>query len=314
MLKLTPQSALVGVLSGAASAVLAGSILTQSSLAIVLFFISPLPVMLAGLSFGATATLVGALACTVFVSFIVSTPAALIVGAISMLPSALAVFLIALARPAEEIGGESGHIVWFPLGDTVFFCALLIAAAFMAMGAYGGYDMAFATEFAATFEQQFKSVNPEFAPGADFAASLANFIFYAVPVIQPAMFTAVLTANLWFALQLVRKSGRLARPKDNWPLTLRMPKIALPAFALALASSFLSGPLGLIALTVCGVLGACFSFAGFAVLHERTIGKPWRTPVLFLAYFSAFFFLPVIAVFVFIGLFDTRRSAPVSKA
>ena len=313
MLKLSPQSALVGVLSGAASAVLAGSILTQSSLAIVLFFISPLPVMLAGLSFGAAATVVGAIACTMFVSFIVSTPASLIVAAISMLPSALSVFLIALARPAEELGGEANHMVWFPLGDTILFCAALIAAAFIGIGIYGGYDMAFATEFATAFEQQFKAVNPEFAPGAEFAPSLANFIFYAVPVIQPAMLTLVLTTNLYLALRLVQPTGKLARPRDDWPLSLRMPKMALPAFAIALASSFISGPLGLVALVVCGVLGACFAMAGFAVLHERSRGKPWRTPVLVLAYFSAFFFLPVLAVFVFFGLFDTRRTAPVSK-
>jgi hypothetical protein len=314
MLKLTPRSALVGVLSGAASAVLAGSILTQSSIAIILFFISPLPVMLAGLSFGATATLIGAIACTMFVSFIVSTPAALIVAAVSMVPSALAVFLIALARPAEEVGGEANHIVWFPLGDTLFFCAVLVAAAFVGIGIYGGYDMAFATEFARAFEEQFKAVNPDFAPGAEFAPSLANFIFYAVPVIQPAMLTFVLTANLWLALQLVRTSGKLARPKDNWPMSLRMPKAALPAFAIALASSFVSGPIGLIALVFCGVLGACFTMAGFAVLHDRSRGKSWRPAVLILAYVSAFFFLPVLAVFVFLGLFDTRRTAPVSKA
>ncbi len=314
MLKLTPNSALAGVMSGAASAVLAGSILTQSSIAIVLFFISPLPVMLAGLAFGATATLVGAIACTLIVSFMVSAPAALIVAAISMVPSALAVFLIALARPAEEVGGEADHIVWFPLGDTLFFCGLLLAAAFVGIGAYAGYDMAFATQFAAAFEQQFKAVNPEFAPGADFAPSLANFIFYAVPIIQPAMSTLVLTGNLWLALQLVRASGKLARPKDNWPLSLRMPKAALPAFALALASSFLSGPIGLIALVFCGVFAACFAMAGFAVLHDRTRGKSWRTPVLVLAYLSAFFFLPMLALFVFLGLFDTRRTAPVTKA
>lgn len=314
MFKLTPQSALVGVLSGAASAVLAGSILTQSSLAILLFFVSPLPVMLAGLSFGAAVTLLGAVTCTLIVSFFVSTTTALTVSAISMLPAALAVFLIALARPAEEVGGDKGLIVWFPLGDTLFFCALLIAAAFIMAGIYTGYDLAFATEFAAAFEQQFKAVNPEFAPGEGFAPSLAHFIYYAVPIIQPAMLTLVLTANLWLALQLVRRSSRLVRPKDNWPLSLRMPKVALPVFAVALAAAFMSGPIGLIALVVCGALSAGFTMAGFAVLHERSHGKPWRTPVLVLAYLAAFLFLPVLAVFVFLGLFDTRRTAPVSKA
>jgi Predicted membrane protein (DUF2232) len=203
--------------------------------------------------------------------------------------------------------------VWFPLGDTLLFCAALIAVAFVGLGIYGGYDMAFATEFAKAFEEQFKDYNPEFAPSVDFAPSLASFIYYAVPIIQPAMFTLVLTANLWLALQLTRTSGKFARPKDNWPLSLRMPKIALPAFAIALASSFVSGPIGLIALVFCGVLGACFTMAGFAVLHERSRGKQWRTAVLILAYVSAFLFQPILAVFVFLGLLDTRRSAPVSK-
>ncbi|MCU0830608.1 MAG: DUF2232 domain-containing protein [Rhizobiaceae bacterium] len=307
------QAILFGILAGAASALLAGSVLTQTSLAVILFLLSAFPLMVAGLSFGPAAALIGAGVAGLAVAVLVSAPAAMVMLLTTALPAALATVLISLARPADEIGGQAGDTVWYPLADTIFYASLVIAGGFVILGAYAGYGMEFATEFARTMEEQFKVVNPEFVPSAEFAPSLAAFIYRAVPLIQPALLTLALMGSLYLALAVVRPSGRFARPKDDWPLALRMPRAGLLAFGFSLAVSFLPGPVGLTATAFCGALGAAFAAAGLANIHNRLRGKPGRGFVLGLAYLALFLFLPVLFLFVFIGLFDTTRAAPVTK-
>jgi ABC-type amino acid transport substrate-binding protein len=313
MMNFNTHAIVFGLLAGAASAVLAGSVLTQTTLAVVLFLLSAFPIIAAGLSFGPAAAFVGAVTAGVLVAAFVSLPSALVVLLITILPAALATTLVSLARPADEIGGRTGDTVWYPLADAVFYSAIVVAAGFVMLGVYTGYNMEFATEFARSMEQQFRSVNPDFAPSADFVPSLANFVYRAVPLIQPAMMVFALLASLYIALAAVRPSGRFARPADDWPLALRMPKAALPVFGVAMATSFFSGPIGLAATVLCGALGAGFSAAGFAVVHYKTRGRPARGLVLTLAYLAAFLFLPALFLFLLLGLFDTTRAAPVTR-
>jgi hypothetical protein len=310
---LNSQAIMFGILAGLASALLAGSVLTQNTIAVLLFLVSAFPLIAAGLSFGPAASLIGAGVAGVMVAAFVSAPASMVMLLTTALPAALATSLISLARPAEELGGTAGDTVWYPLADTLFYASLVIATGFVLIGAYAGYGMDFASEFARTMEEQLRVVNPEFTPSAEFAPSLAAFIYRAVPLIQPALMTLAVMGSLYLALAAVRPSGRFGRPKDDWPLALRMPRTGLLAFGFALAVSFLPGPVGLTATVFCGALGAVFAAAGLANLHNRLRGKPARGLVLALAYLALFLFLPALFLFVFIGLFDTSRSAPVTK-
>jgi ABC-type amino acid transport substrate-binding protein len=314
MFKLTPQSAGYGAAAGAASALLAGSIISSSALSVILFFTAPLPLMLVVFAFGAGAGLVAAAVCATLVAAFVSPAASMIVLGVNLLPAMLAATLVGLARPAEEIGGDKGNLVWFPLGEAIALAALLIAASFVTIGAYAGYSIQFAEEFAREMQAQMQLLNPQFAPTTEFAPSLARFVYSAVPVIQPAMMTLVLAANLWASLRLIRSSGRFGRPVEDWPTSLRLPKSVLVPFAFALACTFLAGPVGLMGSVFAGVLGAGFALAGFAVLHDRSRAWPARPAALLVAYLAVLLLLPVVAIFVFLGLFDTRRVAPVTKA
>ena len=314
MTRLSPQGLLFGVLAGAACALLAGSLLTQTALAVLLFLGAALPVIAVGLWFGPSASAIAAVVAWGLATAFVSYAAGIVTLLAIALPAALATYLIALARPAEEIGGEAGSVVWFPLADVVLFCGLTVALGLIAMGAWFGYGQEFALSFAQQIEADFRAADPTFQPSADFAASLGAFIYRAVPLVQPAMLTLAVMANLYIALALVRSSGRLARPRDDWPAMMRMPKLALPIFGVALAASFLSGPVGLIGSVVCGAVGAGFLMAGLAIVHERTRGKAARGLMLSIAYALVFLFAPALFVFVIAGLFDTRRSAPMSAA
>lgn len=309
----TANAIVSGILAGIASAILAGSVLTQTILAVLLFHLSAFPIIVAGLMQGVTASVIASAVAGVLVGLVVGVSPAIVVLLTAALPAALATGLVSLARPADEIGGTAGDMVWFPLADVMFYGALAIAAGFVILGAHVGYGPEFSTEFALAFAQQMAEVNPQFAPSAEFAPSLAAFLHRAVPLVLPGMMVMALAGALYLALAAVRSSGRFARPRDFWPRALRMPKTAMPAFAVALLVSFLSSPAGLAGTVFCGAIGTGFAMAGVAMLHERTAGKPMRGLVLTLAYFALFLFLPAILMFLAIGLFDTSRAAPVSR-
>ena len=135
----------------------------------------------------------------------------------------------------------------------------------------------------------------------------------AQPAFQPATVPRILIGNLFLALRLTALSGRLRRPRDDWPATMRMPRPALLVFAVALAVAFLPGAAGLVATVVVGALSFGFMIAGLATFHQRSRGKPWRPVALWLVYVVIILFAPVLFVFMVFGLFDTSRGAPISK-
>ena len=307
------QIILVGIAAGLASALLAGSVLTQTSLSIVLFMFAALPIMAVGLTYGATASTLAAIVCTLAVAAGAQPITGMVVGLAIAAPAAYAAYLMGLARPAEEIGGDEGDMVWFPISDMLLRTGLIVAVGFVLIGLVIGYDSDVATRSAQEFQTQFAEMNPTFQPTDDFVPSLAAFIFRVVPLVQPAVMVMALVGNLYIALRLWGASGKIARPADDWPTALRMPKISMPIFAGAILLSFSGGPLGLVAMVFCGALGTGFVMAGLAMVHAQTRGKSGRSMILALAYIGLLLFLPLVILFLFIGLFDTSRAAPVTR-
>ena len=72
--------------------------------------------------------------------------------------------------------------------------------------------------------------------------------------------------------------------------------------------------IGLEGMMIMGTFGAGFVLSGFAVLHQRSRGKAWRLPALWLAYGAVMMFaLPVLFILV-LGLTDTRRTIALTPA
>ena len=307
------QALMTGVAAGLACALLAGSILTQTSLSVVLFLMSPIPVLAVGLAYGALSSVIAAIVATVVVSVGVQPLSGLVIGLTAAAPGAYAAWLLGLARPAEEVGGTSGDMVWFPLSDVVFRTALAIAVGFVLIGAYIGYSPDYAQRFAELFAQQMQAVNPEFTPSEAFAPSFAAFLYGAVPVIQPAMMVLAMLFSIHAGLKIARAMGLARRPREDWPTVLRMPRVALWTLAAAMALSFVGGGVGLVALAFSGAVGVCFVAAGLAIVHRASRGRPGRPLMLIAVYLGLFLFLPMVVVFLVIGLFDTTRAAPVTR-
>ncbi len=307
----------IGIAAGLASALMSAGVVAQdgavAGVAMILYLLTPLPIFAAALGWGSGAGVVAAIAATVAVGIFAVPMAAVLMALTSFVPAAVGAWLSGLARPASELGGPKDALVWYPLSDILFRLALMTAASFVVIGAILGFGPDMAREIAAAVTQRIAEADPQFVAGDEMRDNLAALLTVAVPIVQPATCLAILAGNLYLALRLTGLSGRLRRPRDDWPATLRMPRSALPIFAVAVAAAFLPGPAGLVALVIAGALGAGFAMAGLAVFHLRTRGKAWRLPALWLAYLAILFSAFPLLVFMVFGFFDTSRGAPVSR-
>ncbi len=298
-----------GVLGGLTAGLLSAGSVTG---AVFLFLLSPLPVIAAALAWGPQASIAAAIACFGVSAALTSIPGASVVALVIAIPAGVMGYLANLARPAEEVGGPTGRLVWFPLSDILFLTALAVAGGFVALGVMHGYGPELGKQMAARVIELMREADPQlqFVEGAE--QQLATFLANVVPVLQPATWVLVLLANFYLAALLVRLSGQIKRPRDDWPTALRMPKPALALFGVAMLAAFAPNGFGHAASAFAGALAAGFIAAGYAMAHSRTRGKPGRVTMLALAYMAtAFLSFPLFAFFI-AGLFDTRRQVTVS--
>ena len=120
------QIVLIGIGAGAAAALLFASLASGSLFALVLFYLSPLPVLIASIGWNYLAGLIAALfaaACLALVLrwLISRSPSSLGVG----LPAWWLGYLALLARPAD---GTGETLEWYPVGQIVLWTAVIGAA------------------------------------------------------------------------------------------------------------------------------------------------------------------------------------------
>ncbi|MEL6437414.1 MAG: DUF2232 domain-containing protein [Pseudomonadota bacterium] len=312
-MKITAPDISVGILAALATALLCLGVATGSGLSVVLFFLSAVPLMVATLGWGAAAGLVGAVAAAAIIVFVANLQTAIFIVTTTVIPAVLSGFLMNLARPADEIGGPQGKMVWYPLADVIFRMALITGAAFIVAGYLVGYGPELVNPLVGDFIVRYREVSPEFGGFTPEALEqFQSFILYLLPFVQTAMWLIVLVGNLAVALFVTRRSGRLKRPADDWALALRMPRIAVAIFAGAILLSMASGNLGLAANAIMGPLAGGFMLAGFALMHASTRGQPWQPLAIVIVYMGTILTgLPAV-LFFFFGMFATARHMPVT--
>jgi hypothetical protein len=298
----------IGVAAGLAAALLSVGSVVQTSLSFILFFIAPLPVMVAGLGWGPAAAIAAAATVFLAVSSFASLLPGLIVTLTIAVPAAVMAYFASLAQ-----SGEGGKLDWYPLSGVLFQGILAIAAGFIVSGVLIGFTPEFAKTFADEMLKQFAAANPQMVLPEDAKARLASNLATLIPYAQPASWLLVMLLNFYIALHISRLSGQLKRPRDYWPGALRLPKLALPVSAIAFAVSFLGGAVGSIASVLAGAFLMAFSVVGLAVFHNFTAGKSWRMPGLWLTYIALSFLGFLILPFLFAGLIATARQDSTSS-
>ncbi|WP_406858226.1 DUF2232 domain-containing protein [Alsobacter sp. KACC 23698] len=281
----------IGAGAGLASALLFAVITTGNPLAVLLYFVSPLPVLLAALGWNHRAGLAAAAAGAVLVGLLFSLKGGAAYALTVALPAWWYAYLTLLAR------AEDGPPEWFPIGRVLFWMVLVSSAITLAVSiSIGGGDY---KAFGHAFERiigvlrQIGSDMDEL-PAETRGMSvpeLARLMAVVAPPVSAAIGVGSAALLLWIAARIVRASGRLPRP---WPF---IPAVALPNVALMLLGAsavlgvLLHGFAGLGARSLAASLAMAYCLQGLAVIHVLTQGVAGRVGILSAVY-VAFVMLP----------------------
>ena len=285
---MTMQFALVGIGAGAAAALLFAAVTSGVWLSVPLFYLAPLPIMIAGIGWGHWAALIAAIAGALGLWFMFGGVFLLAFSAGAGFPAWWLSYLTLLARPAGN--NNDNAIEWYPPGRLVVWAAILAAlVVIVAIPNFGTDAESFRAGLRGALNIVLRSDNtaPANAP-LDMASGarpdrLLEFLVSVIPLAAAVLATITNLLNLWLAGRVVNFSGRLARP---WPQlsALSFPPLLTPALATAIALSFFDGMLGIVAGVISASLLLAYGVLGFAVLHAITQGMNARALILSLAY------------------------------
>jgi hypothetical protein len=272
---------LIALAAGCASALMFASIISGALISLLLFYLAPLPLMVAALGWGPAGAAIGGIAAGTGLGAVFGLPYLMAFVFTVAIPAWWLGHLALLGRPASP-GASSGNgaapiaplMEWYPIGRiliwTAGFAVLTTVAALLTLGTDA------ATISGALRRGLLHVIGPRDSAAVD---GDVEQVIDALVTIAPAAAAIVaimtLTLNLWLAAKITATSGRLHRP---WPelKTAALPPMTLAALSLAIALCFTGGLLAIIAEIVTAALLMAYALVGFAVLHTLTLALKRR--------------------------------------
>ncbi|MCB1490323.1 MAG: DUF2232 domain-containing protein [Rhodobiaceae bacterium] len=257
---------ITGLAAGLSSALLYAAVVSGSFLGILLFYLTSMPLLIAGLGWGWMTAIAGA-----FFGTLATAVAA------GMLPAF--VFLVSVGVPAAIISymallsrtdPDSGQTEWYPVGRIVGWAAIIAVA--MAAGTYAliGGDLTSYRDLLVSMLNEMTAGRSEVQPTPDDINSLADRMLGILPAASSVVWLVMTLLNLYAAGRVVRASGRLGRP---WPDIARMelPLFAIGAtgagLALWIIGSFTDGGLWFVGSAAAAVFVLANALVGLGVVH-----------------------------------------------
>ena len=287
---------LIGAALGLVAAVVFASATTGPMLVrLLLMFITPLPIALAGLGWGWLSAVVAGAVGTALI-FVFSSPAIAAAFAITQAaPMVFLTYLALLSRPIAESGLASGDddddataVEWYPVGRLVIWSAALAGLMAVAMLMIIGGDLetlrkSLGDFVKATFESGLAQTGEQGQFSEAEIAAISEIALSVLPAASAISWMGSLLFNLWLAGRVTHASGQLGRP---WPdlAALPYPTGTPLVFGLMLLASMVAGYPGLAASAFSGGLFLAYLLLGLAILHYTTRGQPWRPFALWLLY------------------------------
>ena len=313
------QFGLIGLGAGAAAALLFASVTSGSWLSVLLFYMAPLPILIAGLGWSHWAALVAAATGALALGLIFGTMFFFAFLAGAGIPAWWLGYLAMLARPGSSTNGGAATLEWYPPGRLVVWAAGLAALiVVVAIPNFGTDAESFRAGLNSALTRMLRSETgsaagaPLSVPGVSNPGRLVDFLVAAIPPAAAVLATITNVINLWLAGRIVSFSGRLKRP---WPdlSAMTFPKWVAAVLAVAMGLSFVDGFIGIIAGVLSSSLFMAYGVLGFAVLHALTRGINSRAFILGGVYAAVLVFgWPVLALCLLgIGetVFDLRARA-----
>ena len=295
---------LIAIAAGCASALMFASISSGALISLLLFYLAPLPLMLAAIGWGPAGAAIGGVLAGGALGLIFSLPYLIAFLLAVALPAWWLGRLVLLGRPitapqSTGPGASAEAVEWYPVGRLLLwiaaFATLTTVSALLTLGTDSETIIAGLRHGLGRI-MQMPSAPAESTQIIDALATIA-------PAAAAIIAMMTLTLNVWIAAYVTSASGRLRRP---WPVLrdVNMPPMTLVALFVALALCFTGGLLALLAQIVTAALMLGYALTGLAVLHTVTLGIKSRGVVLSFAYALVLVFgWPVIAI-IALGIAD----------
>lgn len=280
---------LIAVAAGLASALMFASIVSGALISILLFYLAPLPLMVAALGWGSATALIGGIVAALGLGAIFGFGYMAAFALTIALPAWWLGYLTLLARPVSndpQLANLAPALDWYPTGRMLMwiaaFATLTTISALLTLGSD-------AETITAALRRGLLRI---IGRGAVTPAGESERVVDALVAVAPGAATIIammtLTLNLWLAARITTTSGRLKRP---WPdlRTTTLPKMVLGALLVAVVLCFTGGLLAMIAQIVSAALLMAYAITGFAVLHTVTQAFSGRAFVLGAAYAGTLF-------------------------
>ena len=299
---------LIALAAGSASALMFASIISGALISLLLFYMAPLPLMVATLAWGPLCGTIGGIGAAMGLGLMFGLPYCVAFAMTIALPAWWLGHLALLGRPVtagHAAGADPSPVApaveWYPVGRILLwitaFASLSTVAALLTLGT----DAASITD--ALHQFMLRILEQQASPvGADTDRFIDGLVMVA-PAAAAGVAMLTLTLNLWLAGKITVTSGRLSRP---WPdlKNVALPPMALAALCAAIAFCFSAGLAAIGARIITSAMLLAYALVGFAVLHTLSLALKNRAFWLGSAYAIALIFVWPALALVALGLAD----------
>ncbi|SMH59369.1 DUF2232 domain-containing protein [Azospirillum agricola] len=267
---------------------------------LILGYLAPLPLFLAGLWLGTSAVLLAGLvgAAAVMAGTSGSTLVSLAYLVTGAAPAILVVRQSLLARTSGD-----GTLEWYPPGRVLMGLvgmgvAAILAAVILTFDQPGGLEGVVRRTLARVAEPLFRAQG-QTAPDPE-----EIWMAAALPGLVAISWVTMTIVNAALAQGALMRFGRNKRPPMRLA-ELELPRWLVPAFlAAVLGASVLPDSFGFLAVNLALILAVPFAFAGLSVVHVVARSRSARTPILVGFYLVLFLFGWPILLLVGLGMIE----------